>query len=203
MRTLVVGVACACIGSMLAARADMGLSEDTSRSIYIQSVAPAPTRFVASSRGMTGVRSYAAQLVVREAQRQGIDPAVALRIAKLESGFNPRARNSSTGASGILQLMPRSAEALEPGSSRNLFDPETNARVGVKHMVRCVQSGARTGDEIARCHVAGWNGWNVRLNRRAERYKHEYVALYRSTQIADASGWIVRGRGSLNVASIW
>lgn len=201
MSRVAVGVVCALAAAAVTARADMGLSDDTARSMYIHASAPLVGRFVSSSQGMTGVRSYAAQLVVREAQRQGIDPSVALRIAKLESGFNHRARNPSTGASGLLQLMPRSAEALEPGSSRYLFDPEVNARVGVKHMVRCVQSGARTGDEIARCHVAGWGGWNRRLRRSAERYKHQYVAMYRSTRVLD-SGWLARGPGSLNVAAL-
>lgn len=201
MRRVIVAAVCASAVSAVLARADIGLSEDTARSMYIHVSRPPVGRFVSSSQGMTGVRSYAAQLVVREAQRQGIDPSVALRIAKLESGFNPRVRNPSTGASGLLQLMPRSAEALEPGSSRYLLDPEVNARVGVKHMVRCVQSGARTGDEIARCHVAGWGGWNRRLRRSAERYKHQYVAMYRSTRVMD-SGWIARGPGSLNVAML-
>lgn len=152
--------------------------------------------------GLSGDRATYAALIATEAHRQGVDPVVALKIAKLESGFRPRAVNRKTGASGLLQLMPRSAEALEPGSSRNLLDPSVNARVGVKHMVRCQQAGARTGDEIARCHVAGWRGWNRRLARWAERYKVSYVAQFRGQRVDVDRGWLARGSGSLNVAML-
>ena len=152
--------------------------------------------------GLTGKRATYAALIASEASRQGVDPVVALKIANLESRFVPTAVNRKTGASGLLQLMPASAEELEPGSSRYLLDPNVNARVGVRHMVRCQQAGARSGDEIARCHVAGWRGWNRRLRRWAERYKHQYVAMYRAQRVDVDRGWLARGSGSLNVASL-
>ena len=152
--------------------------------------------------GLSGDRATYAALIATEAQRQGVDPVVALKIAKLESGFRPGAVNRKTGASGLLQLMPYSAEELEPGSSRNLLDPRVKARVGVKHMVRCQQAGARSGDEIARCHVAGWRGWNRRLARWAERYKVSYVAQLSGQRVDVDRGWLARGSGSLNVAML-
>ncbi len=204
-RALIVGVACAVLSSTAVSLADLGLRDDSSQSIYIVATSPAPLAASRFAKTTDGARARAINLVAEEARRQGVDPDVALRIANLESGFNANARNRKTGASGLLQLMPASAEALEPGSSRLLFDPSVNARVGVRHMVRCMEAGATTGDEIARCHVAGWRGWNRKLKRWAERYKHQYVAMFRKQSAPDdkTAGWLARGAGSLNVASLF
>jgi soluble lytic murein transglycosylase-like protein len=63
-----------------------------------------------------------------------IDPAIAYGLVRAESSF----RNTSTspvGAIGLTQLMPRTAEWLEPGVSRSeLRDPGTNLRIGFKYL---------------------------------------------------------------------
>jgi soluble lytic murein transglycosylase-like protein len=63
-----------------------------------------------------------------------IEPSVAFGLVRAESSF----RNSSTspvGAIGLTQLMPRTAEWLEPGVTRaQLRDPGTNLRIGFKYL---------------------------------------------------------------------
>lgn len=49
--------------------------------------------------------------IVETALKMGVDPFVALSIAKLESNFNPTKRNPS-GAVGLFQLMPDTARRL-------------------------------------------------------------------------------------------
>ena len=49
--------------------------------------------------------------IVRHAQSIGVDPAVALSIAKLESNYNPQLK-SRDGAVGLYQLMPDTAKRL-------------------------------------------------------------------------------------------
>lgn len=39
---------------------------------------------------------------------------------------------------GLMQIEPESAESVEPGSSKMLFDPETNLRVGLKYLEELV-----------------------------------------------------------------
>jgi hypothetical protein len=60
------------------------------------------------------------QLIQREAQAAQLDPACMVRIAEIESGFNPEARNKS-GAAGVYQIMPFH-------KVDNVFDPLTNIR---------------------------------------------------------------------------
>lgn len=50
-------------------------------------------------------------MVTQEAQRQGVDPALALSVARAESNLNPAAR-SPKGAVGPMQLMPATAAGL-------------------------------------------------------------------------------------------
>jgi soluble lytic murein transglycosylase-like protein len=51
------------------------------------------------------------QMIRLEAERQGVDPSLALAVASAESDFDPSAV-SRTGAIGVMQLMPRTAAWL-------------------------------------------------------------------------------------------
>lgn len=68
------------------------------------------------------------ELVARVAREEGVDEALVRAVVQAESGGNPRAV-SPKGAMGLMQLMPRTAEAM--GVS-NPFDPEQNLRGGVR-----------------------------------------------------------------------
>lgn len=69
-----------------------------------------------------------AQIIERVAQEEGVDEALVRAVVQAESGGNPNAV-SPKGAMGLMQLMPRTAEAM--GVS-NPFDPEQNVRGGVR-----------------------------------------------------------------------
>jgi soluble lytic murein transglycosylase len=61
------------------------------------------------------------------------DPALVLAVAKNESHFNHTAR-SHKGAGGLMQVMPKTAEYVKAGSSRNLYDPEVNVTLGDRYL---------------------------------------------------------------------
>lgn len=61
------------------------------------------------------------------------DPALVLAIAKNESHFNHGAV-SPAGATGLMQIMPQTAEMMRNGSSKNLGDPELNVTLGDKYI---------------------------------------------------------------------
>ena len=68
------------------------------------------------------------QMIVSQALELGIDPALALSLAKVESNFRQEAR-SAAGAVGIYQLMPSTARKI----GVNPYTLEGNIKGGLKY----------------------------------------------------------------------
>lgn len=65
---------------------------------------------------------------------EGIDPGLAFRLVKVESGFTQRAK-SRAGALGYTQVLPSTARLYEPGlTAEQLFDRGTNLRIGFRYL---------------------------------------------------------------------
>jgi soluble lytic murein transglycosylase-like protein len=65
---------------------------------------------------------------------EGIDPGLAFRLVKVESGFNTRAK-SHVGALGLTQVLPSTARLYEPGlTTEQLYDRDTNLRIGFRYL---------------------------------------------------------------------
>ena len=64
-----------------------------------------------------------------------LNRALLFALARIESGFNPSARNPS-GASGLMQLMPGTARVMAKGHAvaGNVFDPEANLTLGQRYV---------------------------------------------------------------------
>ena len=69
-------------------------------------------------------------LIAYEATRAGLEPAVAIAIAKVESNFNPRAVGS-LGEIGLFQVRPEFASV----SRKELFRPRINIQEGVRMLL--------------------------------------------------------------------
>ena len=83
-------------------------------------------------------------MVVAEANRQGIDPALALAVAANESSFNPDA--SSGKAHGVMQLTPSTAEWL---GVTDVWDPQQNIEGGVRYIGMMLNQFGNPQDAIA------------------------------------------------------
>jgi hypothetical protein len=79
--------------------------------------------------------------IAAEAQRQGVDPNLAIEVATVESSLNQNAV-SRTGAIGIFQLMPATANQL----GINPYDLTQNIQGGVAYLRQML---AQFGDPAA------------------------------------------------------
>lgn len=99
---------------------------------------------------------------------------VAVRIAYVESRYNPRAigpRTKHGRAAGVMQVMPGTARALG-FNPRRLSEPSYGIAAGVAHMRLCIQHGVTTNAQMAACHLRGIGGW-----RNKSALKSKYVAM--------------------------
>ena len=87
------------------------------------------------------------QLVVDKANQYGIDPDLALRVVKQESGFNPNAV-SKAGAGGLMQLMPGTAKDLGL-SEQDRFNPEKNVDAGMRYLSKQINDFGDVGLGLA------------------------------------------------------
>lgn len=126
-------------------------------------------------------KKFTHRIIVREVKKK-LGPQwvpTAVRLAKIESSFRcnavgPRTRHGR--ALGVFQVMPGSARALgyDP---RRLTECEYGIAAGIAHMQACINSGVTTHKQMAACHVAGVKGWKIRLARKHEKYKQQYIRL--------------------------
>jgi soluble lytic murein transglycosylase-like protein len=69
-------------------------------------------------------------LIWRTAEKYRVDYALVKAVIKAESNFNPLAI-SNAGAKGLMQLMPKTADALRVNDP---FHPQENIEGGVRHL---------------------------------------------------------------------
>jgi len=74
-------------------------------------------------------------IILKAATRHMVDPALIKAIVMAESGYDPQAV-SSQGATGLMQLMPRTAESL---GVEDAFNPEHNVNGGVRYFKQLLE----------------------------------------------------------------
>ncbi|MCE7029858.1 lytic transglycosylase domain-containing protein [Jiella avicenniae] len=73
------------------------------------------------------------RMIVAHAEENGIPPALAFAVVRVESRYNPRARGR--GVYGLSQIKPATARSLGfSGSASDLLDADTNLTYGMKYL---------------------------------------------------------------------
>ncbi len=82
---------------------------------------------------MSGASGQVAQGVAAEAQKQGVDPVLALTTARIESGLGSRLQSPTSAASGVFGMMPGTF-AANAGPNANPNDIPTQIGAGVRNL---------------------------------------------------------------------
>jgi len=95
------------------------------------------------------------QIIEAAAARFGVPLPIALAVAYVESRFNPEARNSRSGATGLFQLMPATAEAL---GVTDMTDSAQSANAGLRFLANLRK---RWGSWSAALAAYNWGPGNL------------------------------------------
>ena len=132
------------------------------------SLATAPLNGSRFSQQPSRQKALFAPFILSAASRYRVDPALIKAVIMAESGYNPIAV-SKKGARGLMQLMPRTAEALgveEP------FNPEQNINAGVRYLRQLMN---QFEGDIALA-LAAYNAGSRKVK------KYQGIPPYRATQ---------------------
>ena len=124
---------------------------------------------------------YHRELLLRWAERRGLDPWLVVAVVRVESNFSPTAV-SERGAVGLMQLLPDTARwVAQQAGERDffpdlLYDPEVNIRLGTWYLAYLLEAfGGREALALAAYNAGksrverwvkdgGWDGSPDRLH---------------------------------------
>ena len=84
------------------------------------------------------------KLVAKHARANGVPVKLAMAVVQVESAFRPRARGAA-GEIGLMQIRPTTARGIGyRGSMKNLYNPDTNLRYGMKYLGKAYRLGGKS-----------------------------------------------------------
>jgi soluble lytic murein transglycosylase-like protein len=163
--------------------------------------------------GPAEMANISAQFPIPRWQPRGgfrVDPALVFAVVRQESGFDPKAV-SSAGATGLMQLMPRTAEAVGDNShQKSLFDPATNLDLGQRY-ISALMGDPAIGENLLLV-AAAYNTGAGNLAKFVNTLSHEDPLLAIESIPTDqtrgfiervlANYWIYRARLGGNASSL-
>ncbi len=115
------------------------------------------------------------KLISKYAREYGVPVSLAHAVVRIESNFNPKARGAA-GEVGLMQIKPATARAMGyGGSTKGLYDPETNIRFGMKYLAAAHQLGGGETCSTILKYNAGHGA--KRMNPTSKRYCGKVLAL--------------------------
>lgn len=142
-------------------------------------------------------RSRPYEGAIRQAEIQhGLPENLLAKLALVESGFNPAARNRRTGAGGMFQIMPR----VHPGV--DIYDPMESINYAAKELGRLYE---KFGDWDKALAAYNWGQWNVlsrgmdNLPKETQKFisKIKSVPLDLNAKLDESSALLTQNVGEL------
>jgi soluble lytic murein transglycosylase-like protein len=121
------------VGDPEPARKEATVSKLPAEKVATPAATPAVTIQVpvaSTSRHISTGNAVFDSFIYEAATVNGLDPCLIVSVMRQESGFN-RMAVSPKGASGLMQLMPATAERF---GVKNIFDPRENILAGAKYL---------------------------------------------------------------------
>lgn len=168
--------------SVAQARVYLYQMADGSRMVSDRPLINTKAKLIRRSKDLTNMGHYVARRTIRakrrmrlwsyfifeESQKYGIDDSLVKAVIYTESYFNPNA-TSHKGASGLMQLMPSTAEKY--GVS-DIYNPRQNIVAGIKHLRYLMKLFPGNLKYVIAAYNAGENAVN----------KYNGIPPYRETQ---------------------
>lgn len=106
----------------------------------------APTQSPISAKALS-----AQEIITKAAEKAGLPPDILHSVARFESGYRTNAV-SPKGAIGLMQLMPKTAAAL----NANPYDPQQNAEAGAEYLAQLLEKYKDDPHQVSKA-VAAYN----------------------------------------------
>jgi soluble lytic murein transglycosylase len=112
--------------------------------LYSEAVSLGITEAVKASRLPDRQQRRIAIAIVREAQRNGLDPLLVVAVIRTESSFNNYA-SSHVGALGLMQVMPETGRfwaekrGTKLADGKHLYDSELNIELGTSYLASLIK----------------------------------------------------------------
>lgn len=140
------------------------------------------------SKPLTEAQRKYAEMIVNEANKQGVPYQLALGIAFNESGINPNAPDGSAGEIGLMQVKP--GTGLEVGfTAQDLRDPAKNVQAGIAYLKKSYDLSDKDPELAAAGYNAGINhAFFTEKGKGLPSGTKEYLRKLRDSGVFEAIG---------------
>lgn len=140
------------------------------------------------SKPLTKAQRDYAEMIINEANKQGVPYQLALGIAFNESGINPNAPDGSAGEIGLMQVKP--GTGLEVGFTvQDLRDPAKNIQAGIAYLKKSYDLSDKDPELAAAGYNAGINhAFFTEKGKGLPSGTKEYLRKLRDSGVFEAIG---------------
>jgi len=161
MRLIFTAAAAALLSLALSGCETTGTSNETTGSISSGKIKSSSMSFGYTSRPH-------GKLISKYAKSNGVPESLAHAVISVESNYRANARGAA-GEVGLMQIKPATARMMGyKGSTKALYDPETNIKYGMKYLAKAHQLGGGTTCGTILKYNAGHGA--KRMNPVSKRY---------------------------------